>query len=360
MVWRTKDVGDFVNKTFVSYRVTPSDEEWGPVKEKLNTLGTPTVVLLKSNGEEIDRICGFEGEKDEYLQTIKDYSAGKNTISVFLSRLEKDPESVDFNFKVGKRYVDRWQLDQAHPYLTKVLALDPKDTKGFKAEATYNLAEFELRNNKNVVPMQKFIVNTKDEKFLSQGYSFLAFHYLGQNDKEKAVEIVKEALTRLPDNMNMQAQYASIIFRGRMKSKYPEAAEIAKKLTASDSEQLAQAGYYFLLQHSRATKNTDQMFETYDQAIQKFPDSTMFLEGYAKDVYRKKLSDKYDRAIEMTKKALEIDPKSSSAWDTLGKLYKEKGNLEKAVSAIEKAVEINPENKSYARTLEKFKAEMNQ
>jgi len=123
---------------------------------------------------------------------------------------------------------------------------------------------------------------------------------------------------------------------------------------------LAEAGYYFLLQHSRAIKNTDQMFETYEQAIQKFPDSTMFLEGYAKDIYKKKLSDKYDRAIEMTTKTLKIDPKSSSAWDLLGKLYKEKGNLEKAVLALEKAVEANPENKAYARRLEKYKAEMNQ
>jgi tetratricopeptide (TPR) repeat protein len=360
LVWRKKDVGDFVNKTFVNYRVTPSDKEWKPLKEKLNDLGTPTIVLLKSSGEEIDRICGFEGDKDEYLQTIKDYSAGKNTISVFLSQLDKDPESIDLNFKVGKRYVDRWQLDKAHPYLTKVLALDPEDTKGFKAEATYNIAEFELRNNKNVAPMQEFLANTKDEKFLAQGYSFLAFHYLGQNDKEKTAEVFEEALTRLPDNMNLQAQYASIIFRAKMKDRYEKGIGIAKKLTASDSEELAQAGYFFLLQHSRATKNTDQMFKTYEQAIQKFPDSTMFLEGYAKDVYRKKLSDKYDRAIEMTKKALEIDLKSSDAWDTLGRLYREKGNLEKAVSAMEKAVETNPENKAFAKRLEKYKAEMNQ
>ena len=86
----------------------------------------------------------------------------------------------------------------------------------------------------------------------------------------------------------------------------------------------------------------------------------MFLDGYAKDVYKKKLSDKYDRAIEMAEKSLEIDPKSNKAWDTLGKLYKEKGNLEKAVLALEKAIEINPENKAYARTLEKYKAEINQ
>ena len=152
MVWRDKDVGNFVNKTFVSYRVTPSDKGWGPVKEKLDTLGTPSVILLKSSGEEIDRICGFEGEKDKYLQTIKDYSAGKNTLAMFISQLEKNPENVDFNFKVGKRYVDRWQLDKAHPYLTKVLALDPEDTKGFKAESTYNLTEFELRNKKTLCP----------------------------------------------------------------------------------------------------------------------------------------------------------------------------------------------------------------
>ena len=46
--------------------------------------------------------------------------------------------------------------------------------------------------------------------------------------------------------------------------------------------------------------------------------------------------------------------------EELAKLYKERGNLENAVSAMEKAVELKPENKSYARTLEKYKAEMNQ
>jgi len=159
--------------------------------------------------------------------------------------------------------------------------------------------------------------------------------------------------------MNLQAQYASIIFRSKMKKRYEKGLEISQRLIASDSLELAQAGYYFPLQHARATENTDQMFETYEQAIQKFPESTMFLEEYAKDVYRKRIAEKFDRAIETTRKALEIDPNSSNAWDILGRLYREKGNLEKAISAMEKAVELKPANKTYVRTLEKHKAEMN-
>ena len=54
--------------------------------------------------------------------------------------------------------------------------------------------------------------------------------------------------------------------------------------------------------------------------------------------------EKYQKAIEECKKALEIDPKYDKAWFFMGFAYGELGEQKKAIESLQKGLKINPED----------------
>ena len=112
MVWQDSEVGEFANANYVNLRVTVSDDDYSEWREKFNTPGTPTVVFLDAEGEEVDRFVGFGGEdagKEEVFQMLKDYPQGINTLAAVKAEQEQNPEDIDVNYKLGTSF-GRWAL----------------------------------------------------------------------------------------------------------------------------------------------------------------------------------------------------------------------------------------------------------
>lgn len=354
MVWQDKNVGDFVNSQFVSLRVVPDKGEWKKLRKDYAIRGTPTTLFLNAKGDEIDRICGFDGKKDEYLQIIKDYARGHNTLASLLTKYKKQGDDFELNYTIGQKYLSRWEEEKSSPYFTKVLELDPDNSKGHKTEATYYVALAELINTKNTQPLEDFIANTSDEKYLHMAYRSIAFHYMRQKDNDKVITTYDDALTKMPKNPRIYYDYANAIMRLKMESHFGKIEGLARKAIALDTEQ-APRGYGTLIQYYDFIDDYDKFFATYEEAIDKFPDHSGFMNGYAWAVYELKRKDLYKSAIERAKKAVEISPEAAHIWDTLGWLYYENGEPDKAVKAQKKAVHFRPDQKEYKEALEKFK-----
>ena len=64
---------------------------------------------------------------------------------------------------------------------------------------------------------------------------------------------------------------------------------------------------------------------------------------------------KYDLAIIVYKKALELDPKNVYALNNLGDAYYKQGKYDLAISAYKKALEMNPKNVYALKGLEKVR-----
>jgi len=77
----------------------------------------------------------------------------------------------------------------------------------------------------------------------------------------------------------------------------------------------------------------------------------------------------YDRALETTRKALELDPKLAIAYQNLSVIYQKRGDLNQAIQAGQRAIELDPglstayhtlagiyfENKQYDKAEEAYK-----
>jgi len=360
-VWQDKEVGKFVNKTFIPLRVQTREPDSGfaQYRKDFSIPGTPTVIFLDADGKEIDRFVGFGGEKakDETFQKVKDYAAGINTLRVLLAGLEKNPNDVELNFKLAEKYQDRYENDKTTPYFEKVLELDPNDEKGHKAEATYQIALFQARNKQNIDPLKAFIATNPEEKYLVNSYGTLASIYSRKRDTKNTVATYEEALKKLPDNARLMYSYSSTIFRGKMEDLYEKGLNLNEKVKTLDPEMEVSTIYNLITYYSNI-EDKEKIIETFENAIGKFPDNARLKSSYASSINSMKITSKYDKGIEIMENALKADPDAVYMNYTLGLLYQNKGELKKAIEAVKKVVDKYPTRKVYANTLAKMEKEL--
>ncbi len=100
----------------------------------------PTLVLCGPDGREIDRILGFRPAA-EFLQTVRDYRAGRNTLAALEESLASAPDDAELLLAAGRKRALRQDGPEARAHLDRVLALDPDNARGLAAPAVQALAE---------------------------------------------------------------------------------------------------------------------------------------------------------------------------------------------------------------------------
>ncbi len=342
-----------MGEKFVNLRIVTSDKAYPDFRKAFGVVGTPTVLFLDSQGDEIDRIVGYGGEKDEYFQKVQDYAAGKNTLRVLLAEYEGKADDVEANFAMGRKYLDRRETDKAVPFFEKVLALDPENAKGHRVEATYRIALNEAREKQNVEPLKAFIASDPEEEYLSDAYNTLASAYMRRKDTDSMVATYEAALERFPENARMMFSYSASILRAKLEDLYPKALELNEKVRTLDPEAKT-ATMYNLITYYQNIGDTEKLIETFEGAIAEEPESSGLLSYYASTINSQGIESHYDRGIDVIKKAIELNAVSWSYWYTLSLLYEKKGEQEQAIEAVKKAMELSPDNPRLKQVLDKL------
>lgn len=200
----------------------------------------------------------------------------------------------------------------------------------------------------------------------------IAEYYAMQGDSERAEAALDYALRLHPDNLD------ALIFkaRARLISGHPnEARHIidtiadqrdreviflrAELLLATQQHTQAEALLRMLIEEENYEANTyadiidllvdngqaDMANLWIDEAINRYPDHQMLTESAA---YNHVLQERFDEAIELYNRLLDIDPYSAFYWEELGKVYFRIENYEKAIEAFEFVIAINGDECYYA------------
>ncbi len=356
MVFQNKELGSFFNEKFINFRITPVDEGWKKIRELFEIRGTPTVILVKPDGEELDRINGFDGA-DKFMATVEEYLAGENLLSTFLAQVEENPDDVEANFNLGKKYSSRWEDDKAYPFYAKTIELDPEDSKGHGSEASLRIALHKIssREDPDPEPLKQFIAGNTDQKFMIESCSALARYYQGKKENDNALSVWEEVLVKMPDNPMVMNEYAYSVFYLEDESRYEKAKAQAEKALSSGNEDALFLGHYNIIRYYRLKNDNDTALIKYAEAAEQVPTEAFFAYGYASIALKEKKTDLYDRAIESVKKAIEINKGVAEYWATLAGLTFEKGDLTEAIKAQEEALFLQPTNRSYKQILEKYR-----
>ncbi len=171
-------------------------------REKYSIAGFPTVILMSSSGEEIDRIFGYL-PAEEFVTTIQDYLQGKNTLEDLEKRFDADPQDPELAFRLAEKYEGRRMYEEAGLYYGKVLDLDPEDEKGKSDDALMSLGQLEVRKEdylKGVDTFKYFLQKFPRSEKVADAELYIPYCYHRHGDTTTAVELYESFLVRYPDS----------------------------------------------------------------------------------------------------------------------------------------------------------------
>jgi tetratricopeptide (TPR) repeat protein len=171
-------------------------------RERFQIAGFPTVILMNSSGEEIDRIYGY-APPEEFVSTIQDYLQGKNTLDDLEKRFEADPEDAELAYRLAEKYEGRRMYEEAGSFFTKVVDLDPEDEKGNSDDALFNLAWLKIRDKEYVKAadaFKYFLQKFPGSEMASDAEAYIPYCHGKAGDTTRALELFEEFLVKHPDS----------------------------------------------------------------------------------------------------------------------------------------------------------------
>lgn len=232
----------FLDKNFIVNKLSPSDSVYLPLMKRFNVDLQCTVIVMDKNGNEVDRSVGYDGNRDSYINYLKDVSEGKNLYSVVFQTYKKDTMNVRNNYVLAKKYLFRYQLKDAIGLFSRVLALDPDNKQGLNPECRFRIAESELYLTGSINGMQEYVKSNLNKQWVPRAYGYLIDHFINQNDATNCISTCEEACYKYPDNSEILNKYSRAIISFRMKKDYEKALAMVRKSISLNPEN---ASFYF-------------------------------------------------------------------------------------------------------------------
>lgn len=207
VVYKNDEVAQYANANQINWKIDAEKGEGIELAKRYKVTGYPTVIFIQPDGTEIDRIVGYLKPK-QFLQMMKNYNEGVNTIGKIKLSLLEDPNDVVANYMMGKKYIDYYQVESALPYLKKVLELDPDNKYGYTDNAMLYYAY--ATNNKNL--LVDLVLNFPDSDVLFEAALYIAeTSYQNDNDYEKAYDYYMKLFSEYKDNEDLRFSYSQFL-----------------------------------------------------------------------------------------------------------------------------------------------------
>ena len=229
MVYKNPEYSTYINENYVALKIYTRNEEGKKYRQQFAVQAHPTVIFLDAQGQEVDRILGWNGDPPAFYQYIVDFRNGRNTLAEMRARLDQDPQNVELNYQLVKKYQLRGEDEKTKPYYTAILELDPQDTFGYGEEARSYLAAIQLWETGDDLPLLEQLSVAKNPELVKQGYDILIRHYEKNKQSEKILSAYENALQKLPEDYNLMNGYGWYIYENKLNGKYTQGIEVARR-----------------------------------------------------------------------------------------------------------------------------------
>ena len=234
-VFKVAEKMDALAQKFVFTKVNGAkDEGVKAFRETYGVIGFPTVLILKPDGTEVDRVVGFGGtgddqqDADTFMKTMDAFAANEGTLLALQEELAVDPEDLDNQLAMATKRVKRYEFSAAKPHYEKILALDPDDAAGHGQEATFYVALANAQEG-DVTGLAAFIDKTDNEAYRMTGSSALIRIYKKEKAFDKAIVLYETRLAASPENTDLMNEFAWMVYKEKLKDHYGRAIAVAAK-----------------------------------------------------------------------------------------------------------------------------------
>lgn len=191
--------------------------------------------------------------------------------------------------------------------------------------------------------------DSMNQMLLAQAYNKAASFYRNNQSKYEyyinlAIEAIDKSIVASPERVPIYFQKAQIYITSGQKDRAIETLHYAYSLNENyyDSAcSLAKAYFYY--------QDETNGYEYMNQCLDKGGVSLLGPADYIKALINHYAQgEDFDRVLTLYKRLVQLDPKDSTAWINLAKLYEHKGDIDKAIEAATQAGNIDPKIKESA------------
>ncbi len=268
--------------------------------------------------------------KAQLLLQAKDYKgaqeAAQNVVNVL-------PDNIQATFILGASNFALKNYNQAEEYLSLYTSIYPKNLKAQNLLANIYLAKNEP--TQSLVILKGLPQHELDNNPLL--IITLANSYVQLNERQKSIDILRKAVTNMPDNEALRMHLISIYFKnGNFDSVINELEQVS--ITPSNTLKQTQTDYLLIISYIK-DKQLDKAEEKIKILLKQNPNDAKLLNLQA---LIKQIKGDFDNAILQYQTVLKDDKNNVTAQMGLARIYVLQSQWEKAHQYFRQIITINP------------------
>ncbi len=247
--------------------------------------------------------------------------------------LKKDTLSADEQIRFGQVFVSFIQKDSlVAPYaitmFRKIRSNYPDDWRSYWfLGAIYNVMKNDTEALANFQTVKKLVPDNPD------GWLGIAGVYYDRGDMDTVIALLTEAVKYVPDEFRV---HFLLGLAHQRKNELPDAAEALEKALQLNGKNVDAISALALVYDQM--KRKDDSDSLYEHALQIDPHNHLVLNNYSYSLAERGRD--LERALKMSKEAIELQPTNQSYLDTYGWIFYQMGRYEESEKYISRAVDL--------------------
>lgn len=279
---------DRLSQTVVMVRLNIDKAETKPFSKQYHVGGIPTVIVFNAQGQEVDRIIGYDDDRSAWLKTLLGYLYGIDTIEDMQHRYAAKPDVV-MAHDLAQKYLDRGDGPSTLLWVEKARSLKPDAGTANKLTLIQGQGLLLTDPPKGTEALMG-LATAPDNALGVEAFQALSAYYKRQarnatspQEKKQAnearLEVFHKVMAARPSDPDVLTEYAwTCAGEGIELDKALAAAQKAAEIKKDDADTLA-----VLAEVYYKSGNKPAALETVDRALKLAPDETFI----------KTLKDKY-------------------------------------------------------------------
>lgn len=135
------DVTAETDAHFVAIKVDGEVDDGPAIMRRYHVVGFPTLLVLRPDGTELDRVFGFQAGPD-LAGTLRGFREGQGTLAQRIVEMRAHPDDLDIVTDVTVRSIVRGDMQTARPLVQRIVRADADNRRGLASKVLFHVARY--------------------------------------------------------------------------------------------------------------------------------------------------------------------------------------------------------------------------
>lgn len=270
----------------------------------------------------------YTTERAGVLLLRHDYAGASRAFDDVLSR---DSVTVDLKVHIGELYFAQLDKDSTLVPVTQSLFERIREKHPDDWRAYFYLGAIGSMSGDDSAAVSNFRRVTELAAWNADAWVYLSTAYLGKNKFDEALRVLEPAVKAVPDDFRVNFFLGVAYNRLNRQTDAVRVLERARSIDPTNVDAAAQLAMVY-----DGLKMYEESDSLYEVALRLRPDYPLVLNNFAYSLAVRNMQ--LERALEMSQKAVGIEPENSSYLDTIGWIYFRLGRYPEAEENIARAL----------------------